>query len=106
VTTSEMVFQQLFNAITIGSLYAEAAIGLAMVFSILNLINFAHGDIVVIGAYAIVFGLSAGIPFWAAALLGIAGATLAGVIMERIAYRPLRGAPDVALLLTSFAVPS
>lgn len=104
MTTSEMVFQQLFNAITIGSLYAEAAIGLAMVFSILNLINFAHGDIVVIGAYAIVFGLSAGIPFWAAALLGIAGATLAGVIMERIAYRPLRGAPDVALLLTSFAV--
>jgi branched-chain amino acid transport system permease protein len=104
VSTFELIVQQLFNALTIGSLYAEAAIGLAMVFGILNLINFAHGDILMLGAYGIVLALSIGFPFWAAVVLGIVGATLAGLLMERIAYRPLRGAPDVALLLTSFAV--
>ena len=100
----ETILQQLINALTIGSLYAEAAIGLAMVFSILNLINFAHGDILMIGTYSIVFALALDIPFGFAAILGIAAATLAGLLMERIAYRPLRGAPDVSLLLTSFAV--
>jgi len=104
MSQGEMIIQQLFNALTIGSLYAEAAIGLAMVFSILGLINFAHGAILMVGAYSIVFAQAAGLPFWASALLGIAISTLAGVLMERIAYRPIRGAPDVSLLLTSFAV--
>ena len=104
MTPFELVLQQIFNALTIGSLYAEAAIGLAMVFSILNMVNFAHGDILLVGTYAIVFSLAAGLPFWLAAILGIAASILMGVIIERVAYRPLRGAPDVSLLLTSFAV--
>jgi len=104
MSTLETLLQQLFNALSVGSLYAEAAIGLAMVFSILNLVNFAHGDILVLGVYTMIFGLAAGLAFWSAALLGILASALIGLFVERIAYRPLRGAPDVSLLLTSFAV--
>jgi branched-chain amino acid transport system permease protein len=104
VTTVQFLIQQAINAISIGSLYALMAIGLAMVFGILRLINFAHGDLIMVGSYAALLLLVAGAPFWAAALAGIAASTIAGLIMERIAYRPIRGAPDVAMLLTSFAV--
>src|SRR5919108_124904 len=80
------------------------AIGLAMVFGILRLINFAHGDLMMVGAYA-ALGLSMlGLPFWMVVLLTMALIALAGMLMERIAYRPVRGAPDVAMLLTSFAI--
>jgi branched-chain amino acid transport system permease protein len=74
------------------------------VFGILRLINFAHGDLIMVGSYAALLLLAAGAPFWVAALAGIAASTIAGLIMERVAYRPIRGAPDVAMLLTSFAV--
>jgi branched-chain amino acid transport system permease protein len=104
VTTIEFLIQQAINAVSIGSLYALMAIGLAMVFGILRLINFAHGDLIMVGSYAALLLLVAGAPFWLAALAGIAASTVAGLVMERIAYRPIRGAPDVAMLLTSFAV--
>jgi branched-chain amino acid transport system permease protein len=104
MTTVQFLIQQAINAISIGSLYALMAIGLAMVFGILRLINFAHGDLIMVGSYAALLLLVAGAPFWAATLAGIAASTIAGLIMERIAYRPIRGAPDVAMLLTSFAV--
>jgi branched-chain amino acid transport system permease protein len=80
------------------------AIGLAMVYGILRLINFAHGDLIMVGSYTALFLTIAGAPFWMAALVGIAASGLAGLIMERVAYRPIRGAPDVSMLLTSFAV--
>ncbi len=96
--------QQLINAISIGSLYALMAIGLAMVFGILRLINFAHGDLIMVGSYAALLSIVIGAPFWLASLIGIAASTLTGVVMERVAYRPIRGAQDVAMLLTSFAV--
>jgi branched-chain amino acid transport system permease protein len=104
MTSVQFFIQQAINAISIGSLYALMAIGLAMVFGILRLINFAHGDLIMVGSYAALLLLWAGLPFWLAALAGIAASTIAGLIMERIAYRPIRGAPDVAMLLTSFAV--
>ena len=104
MTSVQFFIQQAINAISIGSLYALMAIGLAMVFGILRLINFAHGDLIMVGSYATLMLLWAGLPFWLAALGGIAASTIAGLIMERIAYRPIRGAPDVAMLLTSFAV--
>ncbi len=96
--------QQLINAISIGSLYALMAIGLAMVFGILRLINFAHGDLIMVGSYAALLSIVMGAPFWLAGLIGIAASTLTGLVMERVAYRPIRGAQDVAMLLTSFAV--
>jgi branched-chain amino acid transport system permease protein len=96
--------QQFINALSIGSLYALMAIGLAMVFGILRLINFAHGDLMMVASYAALFMLIAGLPFPVVAALAVIVAALAGMLMERTAYRPIRGAPDVAMLLTSFAV--
>jgi branched-chain amino acid transport system permease protein len=104
LTQVEFFIQQAINAISIGSLYALMAIGLAMVYGILRLINFAHGDLIMVGSYATLFLSFAGFPFWVAAVGGIASAGLTGLIMERVAYRPIRGAPDVSMLLTSFAV--
>jgi branched-chain amino acid transport system permease protein len=104
MTPIQYLLQQAINAISIGSLYALMAIGLAMVFGILRLINFAHGDLIMVGSYTALLLLVAGVPFWVAGLAGIVASALAGLLMERVAYRPIRGAPDVAMLLTSFAV--
>ena len=104
MTQLQYLVQQGINAISIGSLYALMAIGLAMVFGILRLINFAHGDLIMVGSYGALLLLVLGTPFWVAALGGIVASTIAGLLMERVAYRPIRGAPDVSMLLTSFAV--
>jgi branched-chain amino acid transport system permease protein len=96
--------QQIVNALSAGSLYALMAVGLAMVFGILRLINFAHGDLMMIAAYLAVFSLGAGIPLVGALPVIVIGTVIVGLLMERVAYRPIRGAPDVAMLLTSFAV--
>ncbi|MBE3065509.1 MAG: branched-chain amino acid ABC transporter permease, partial [Spirochaetes bacterium] len=97
----ELLLQQLINAVSIGSLYALMAIGLAMVFGILRLINFAHGDLIMVGSYVALLLMTLGLPFFAAAAAGVAASTLAGLAMERIAYRPLRGAHEISMLLTS-----
>jgi branched-chain amino acid transport system permease protein len=96
--------QQIVNALSIGSLYALMAVGLAMVFGILRLINFAHGDMMMIAAYIAAFALFGGLPLPLAIIAMLGGTVLAGLLIERVAYRPIRGAPDVAALLTSFAV--
>lgn len=98
------IVQQAINAVSLGSLYALVAIGLSMVFGILRMTNFAHGDMMMVGAFATLVLGAVGLPFWLAALGGVAFGALAGVVVERIAYRPVRGAPDVTLLLTSLAV--
>lgn len=104
MSSLELLLQQLINAVSIGSLYALMAIGLSMVFGILRLINFAHGDLIMVGSYVALLLLMAGLPFPVAAIAGIAASTIAGLVMERVAYRPLRGAHEVAMLLTSFSV--
>jgi branched-chain amino acid transport system permease protein len=96
--------QQIINALSIGSLYALMAVGLAMVFGILRLINFAHGDMMMIAAYIAAFALFAKIPFPIVVVMMIAGTVVVGLLTERVAYRPIRGAPEVAALLTSFGV--
>jgi branched-chain amino acid transport system permease protein len=101
---TDYAIQQVVNALSAGSLYALMAVGLAMVFGILRLINFAHGDLMMIAAYLAVFCLGAGLPLAAALPIIVVGTVMVGLLMERIAYRPIRGAPDVAMLLTSFAV--
>jgi branched-chain amino acid transport system permease protein len=80
------------------------AVGLAMVFGILRLINFAHGDMMMVAAYLAVFALIAGQPVIVVLVLMVGGTVLIGLIMERVGYRPIRGAPEVAALLTSFAI--
>jgi branched-chain amino acid transport system permease protein len=104
MTAIELLLQQIINAVSVGSLYALMAIGLAMVFGILRLINFAHGDLIMVGSYVALLITVAGLPFWAGAAAGIAASTIAGLLMERLAYRPLRGAHEVSMLLTSFSV--
>lgn len=103
--TLEMFFQHCFNALTLGSLYALIAIGYTMVYGILRLINFAHGDILMLGAYFVFFGTFAyGWPWGVAAIVAIAGASVVGVAVERIAYRPLRDAPRISALISAIAV--
>src|SRR3954451_18811955 len=96
--------QQIVNALSVGSLYALMAVGLAMVFGILRLINFAHGDMMMAAAYIAAFALFAKLPLLIVIVLMIAGTIVVGLLVERGAYRPIRGAPDVAALLSSFAV--
>ena len=100
------ITQQVINAVALGSLYALVAIGLSMVFGILRMANFAHGDMMMVGAFATLVLGALGLPFGWAVLAGIAAGALAGIIIERTAYRPVRNAPEVTLLLTSLAVTS
>ncbi|MEJ7748779.1 MAG: branched-chain amino acid ABC transporter permease [Candidatus Limnocylindrales bacterium] len=101
---TDYAIQQIVNALSAGSLYALMAVGLAMVFGILRLINFAHGDLMMIAAYLAVFSIGAGLSLAVALPIIVVGTVAVGLLMERVAYRPIRGAPDVAMLLTSFAV--
>ncbi|MBI2763255.1 MAG: branched-chain amino acid ABC transporter permease [Chloroflexi bacterium] len=98
------VIQQIVNALSAGSLYALMAVGLALIFGILRLINFAHGDVMMVAAYLAAFSLFAGLPLPVALGIMVGGTVLIGLAIERIAYRPIRGGPEVAMLLTSFAV--
>lgn len=102
----ELFVQQLVNAVSLGGIYALLALGLAIVFSIMGLVNFAHGDIMTLAGYTmwvvtIVF-VSPPLPL---VILGaLAMGLFAAVLMERVAFRPVRGASVTTMLLTSFAV--
>ncbi len=97
--------QQAINGISLGSIYALIALGYTMVYGILKLINFAHGDIYMLGAY---FGFFAAtvlnFSFLPSLLFAMAAAALAGMLIERLAYRPLRRAPRITALITAIGV--
>jgi branched-chain amino acid transport system permease protein len=95
-------FQQLANAASLGSLYSLIAIGYTMVYGILRLINFAHGDIFMLGSYAAFYLIAAAImPWWVAIIVAIALTALFGVGLERVAYRPLRDSPRISLMISA-----
>lgn len=101
------IAQQFVNGLNLGSIYALVAIGLTIVYGILRLINFAHGDVMMIGAYlALALLLNSFLPLGAAILIPMIVVGGLGILIERTAYRPLRGAPEVAMLITSLAVSS
>jgi branched-chain amino acid transport system permease protein len=101
------IAQQFINGLNLGSVYALVAIGLTIVYGILRLINFAHGDLMMWGAYlALAILGSSFFPLGAAVLLPMLAIGAVGILVERVAYRPLRGAPEVAMLITSLAVSS
>jgi branched-chain amino acid transport system permease protein len=100
----DIVLQQLLNAVALGGTYALLALGLAIVFSVMGLINFAHGELMTATGYGIFFALAAGFPFIGALAAGIALATVLAVSMERVAFRPVRRASPTIMLLSSFAV--
>ena len=97
--------QQLVNAVSLGSVYALSAIGLSLVYGVLRLINFAHGDLLALGAYAALALLAAPrLPLGAALLLPVALVGAVGLAVERVAYRPIRRAPEVNALIVSLAL--
>jgi len=105
----EGFFQLLLNGTALGSIYALIALGYTMVYGILRLINFAHGDIVMIGAYAGLFAALALhapenpslLTFLLVLIAAMLASALLGFLIERFAYRPLRGAPKLNLLITA-----
>jgi branched-chain amino acid transport system permease protein len=101
-----MIFlQQVINGLSLGFVYALIAMGYTMVYGIIGLINFAHGDIYMVGAY---FGFFASttlhLPFLPTLLIAMVGAALLGMVIEKIAYKPLRKSPKLSLLITAFAM--
>lgn len=101
----DVFLQNLANSITLGSLYALIAIGYTMVYGILRLINFAHADLLMVAAYIVFYGmLIFTLPWWVAFAIAIALTTLLGVTIEKVAYRPLRSAPRISVLISAIGV--
>lgn len=97
--------QQLVNGISLGSIYALIALGYTMVYGIIKLINFAHGDVFMVGAFIGFFAISEwGFGFFPALLLSMAISAIFGVLIERIAYKRLRNATRIAALITAIGV--
>lgn len=100
----ELLLQQFINAIALGGTYALLALGLAMVFSVMGMINFAHGELMTIAGYVLMACGLLGVPFLWSAGLAIAAAIGAAVLMEMVAFRPVRNASGATMLVTSFAL--
>ena len=96
--------EQAGNALSLGGIYALLAIGLAVVYSILGLINFAHGALMTLTGYVLVATAAFNLPFIIAAPIAIIVIMASAVLLERIAFRPVRGSSGATQLLTSFAV--
>jgi branched-chain amino acid transport system permease protein len=103
VSLTEFV-QQLINALSLGSTYALLALGLALVFGVMGLVNFAYGELVAITGYMMYVLVINGVSWGLAALIGIVAAAFASLLMERFAFRPLRNASFLTLLFSSFAL--
>jgi branched-chain amino acid transport system permease protein len=101
----EYFLNQLINAIGVGAIYALVALGYTMVYGIVKLINFAHGDIIMVGSYfVLILTQSFGAPFWLAVLISMGACAVIGVVIEKIAYKPLREAPRIVPLITAIGV--
>jgi branched-chain amino acid transport system permease protein len=108
----ETFFQQIINGLVLGSMYALVALGYTMVYGIINLINFAHGEVLMVGALVswtvVTLMADSGLPGWALLLISLAAAivvcTLLNYAIEKIAYRPLRNAPRLAPLITAMGM--
>ncbi len=108
----EVLLQQLFNGLLIGSFYGLVAIGYSMVYGIIKLLNFAHGDIYMIGAFSGLIFLTIAAPVigagWPSLILGLLISMtlvgLLGVVIQRVAYRPMLKAPRLSILITALAV--
>ena len=95
----------LISGISLGSIYAIIALGYTMVYGIAKMLNFAHGDIIMVGGYVSFCAMSyLGLPALPAALLAMLACTVLGIIIERLAYKPLRSAPSLAVLITAIGV--
>ena len=95
----------LISGISLGSVYAIIALGYTMVYGIAKMLNFAHGDVIMVGGYITLCAMSyLGLPGWAALILAMIFCTVLGIVIEGLAYRPLREAPSLAVLITAIGV--
>ena len=95
----------LINGISLGSVYAIIALGYTMVYGIAKMLNFAHGDVIMIGAYVSVCAMQyMGLPAILSVVLAMAVCTVLGIVIEGLAYKPLRQAPSLAVLITAIGV--
>ncbi len=94
----------LIDGLSLGSIYALIALGYTMVYGIAKMLNFAHGDIIMVGAYAIMVTLAATVSPVAAIVAAIVICTILGILVEKLAYKPLRGASPLAVLITAIGV--
>lgn len=95
----------IISGLSLGSIYALIALGYTMVYGIAKMLNFAHGDIIMVGAYTVIVAISSiGLPPWISIILSILCCTILGILIERIAYKPLRKAPPLAVLITAIGV--
>ncbi len=97
-------FMQFINGLNIGSIYALIALGYTMVYGIAKLINFAHGDVIMVGAYISFISMKFGLPWWLAVIISIVACAILGVVMEKVAYKPLRKASRISLLITAIGI--
>lgn len=99
------LIQQIINSLHVGSIYALIALGYTMVYGIVKLINFAHGDILMVGAYFTFFALTAyRLPFGVALIVSVVICALLGMLIDKVAYKPLRNAPRISALITALGV--
>ena len=95
----------LINGISLGSVYAIIALGYTMVYGIAKMLNFAHGDVIMVGGYLCFCAVQyLGLPPLVGTLLAVVGCTVLGIVVERLAYKPLRQAPSLAVLITAIGV--
>ena len=97
--------EQIINGLVLGGIYALIAVGYTMVYGIIQLINFAHGEIFMFGAYIALMLITVfGVPFWIALPLSMVLCAILGLLMDLIAYRPLRDAPRLSALITAIGM--
>ena len=95
----------LISGISLGSVYAIIALGYTMVYGIAKMLNFAHGDVIMVGGYISLLSMtSLGLPWWLAVILAMVVCTVLGVVIEGLAYKSLRSAPSLAVLITAIGV--
>lgn len=101
----DQFLQQLVNGVSLGSIYALIALGYTMVYGIIKLINFAHGDVYMVGAYVgFAATIYAGLGFIPALIISMAMCALLGMVIERVAYKPLRNSTRIAVLITAIGI--
>lgn len=95
----------LIGGLGLGSVYAIIALGYSMVYGIAKMLNFAHGDVIMLGAFVAYFALSSfGLPTIVALILSVVACTVLGIVVEKLAYKPLRGASSLSVLITAIGV--
>ncbi|MBQ7983340.1 MAG: branched-chain amino acid ABC transporter permease, partial [Clostridia bacterium] len=99
----ELILSTLINGLSLGGIYAMIALGYTMVYGIAKMLNFAHGDIIMVGGYVIYVFMALHNPLLAI-LMAIIFCVILGILIEKVAYKPLRGASPLAVLITAIGV--